>query len=770
MPRRKADVIETSVNETVPSVMWNRDDKESQAKAAAAYQDMYSICGVVDHEAKAGYSGPAWTNDFRNIDTNVNARTGFTREDYDYYRPNESIPTKFEGIIKACDMAYQRVGIIRNVIDLMGDFACQGITIVHPNPSIQEFYRGWFEMVNGRDRSERFLNTLYRLGNVVVSRELGRVRKPDLDKIKKGKTKGAKQDFVDLSPDRPIYKNEIPLSYAFMDVCNIEVIGSNLAAFVGETPQLGLRISSKLVNTILSPKTPEEKELVAKLPADVVNSIKTSKRKVVPLDPNLVSAYYYKKDDWKDWANPMLYSILDNLVTLEKMRLTDLAALDGCMTSIRLWKLGNAKLGIAPNKAAAIRLSNMLTNNPGGGTVDVIWSDDIELQESKTNLHLFLGETKYAPVWQAIFQGLGIPATLAGAPNASGTTNNFISMKTLVERLEYGRAVLKSFWQKELDHVREACGFRFAAQIHFEKMSLSDEAAEKALLLQLIDRNIISDEVALQIMGFLPQLERVRVKKELKERKDGRRAPKASQWHDPEPENDLKKIALQGGTVTPSQVGLELKPKKKGEIPVAEQELEMRKQELEQNHELAKKQQTLDHELQKDQHEFDKGLKEKKQADDQKIKRQQIKKKKTGVPGQGRPKNSKDSKQRKRTVKPRTSAQLQLWAAEMQERITALVIPEYLKTVAKKNLRQLTSEEFDDLELRKFATLANLDAFTEVTDAQLLRAFKTKTPQVASDVYDIYSKSVANIKSPTTGNMRQLQIIAYARAQRRRDG
>lgn len=768
MPRRKADVIETSVHETVPSVMWSKDDKESHAKAAAAYQDAYGACGIVDY-AK-GSSNPAWMNDFRNIDTNVNARSPFTREDYDYYRPTESIPTKFEGIIKACDMAYQRVGIIRNVIDLMGDFACQGITIVHPNPSIQEFYRGWFDMVNGRDRSERFLNTLYRLGNVVISRELGRVRKPDLDKIKKGKTKGAKQDFVDLSPDRPIYKNEIPLSYTFMDLCSVEVIGSSLSAFVGEPPQLGLRISSKLVNTILSPKSPEEKDLVAKLPAEIVSSIKSSKKKLIPLDPNLVSSYYYKKDDWKDWANPMLYSILDNLVTLEKMRLADLAALDGAISNIRLWKLGNAALGIAPNKAAAVRLSNMLTNNAGGGTIDLIWTDDIELQESKTNVHMFLGETKYAPVWQAIFQGLGIPATLAGAPNASGTTNNFISMKTLVERLEYGRSVLKSFWQKELNHIQEACGFRFAAQIHFEKMSLSDEVAEKALLIQMIDRNIISEEVALQMMGFIPNLERVRTKKEHKERKDGRRVPKASQWHDPEPENDLNKIALQSGQATPSQVGLELQPKKRGEVPLAEQQLEMQKQELDQNHELAKKQQTLDHELQKDQHEFDKSLKEKKQADDQKIKRSQLKKKKTGVPGQGRPKNSKDSKQRTRTVKPRTSAQLQLWAAEMQERITALVIPEYLKIVAKKNLRQLTSEEFDDLELRKFATLANLDAFTEVSDIQLLKAFKTKIPQVASDVYDIYSKSVANIKSPTTGNMRQLQIIAYARAQRRRNG
>lgn len=751
-----------------PTVFWSNGDKESVDRAMAAYKETYEVCGVVN-TARASYHNPGWMNDFRNIDTNVNARSPFTRDDYDYYRPTEAIPTKFEGIIRSCDAAYQKVGIVRNVIDLMGDFACQGITIVHPNPQIQEFFRAWFNMVNGRDRSERFLNTLYRLGNVVVARELGRVRKPDLEKIKKGKTSAA-DDFVDFRPKRPILKNEIPMSYAFMDVCTIKVITSQLSAFVGESPQLGLKVSSKLVNTILSPKTPEEKEMVTKINPDLVAQIRKQKNlKFIPLDPFLVSAYYYKKDDWNDWANPMLYAILDNLVTLEKMRLADLAALDGAISNIRLWKLGNAKLGIAPNKAAGIRLSNMLTNNPGGGTIDLIWTDDIELVESKTNVHQFLGDTKYAPVWQAIFQGLGIPATLAGAPNASGTTNNFISMKTLVERLEYGRSVLKSFWEKELKHVQEACGFRFPAQIHFEKMSLSDEVAEKALLLQMVDRNMISDEVALDMMGFLPNLERIRTRKEQEQRKDGKRVPKASPWHNPQPEVHLAEIALQGGQAAPSQVGLELKPKKRGESPLAEQQLEMQKQQMDNDNELAKKQQTLDHELQKDQHEFDKGLKEKKQADDQKTKRSQIKSKPKGRPGQGRPKNSKDSKQRKRTVKPRTSAQVQVWAAEMQERITELAIPQYLQTVGKKNLRQLTSDQFDELELKKFSTLSQLQPFQEVTDIDLLNSFNDN-PQVDEVVYNIYSKSVANIKSPTVNNQRQLQIISYARAQGRKNG
>ena len=73
--------------------------------------------------------------------------------------------------------AYDKVGIIRNVIDLMSDFASQGLTLVHPNKTIEKFYRKWFNQVNGVDRSERFLNYLYRTGNVVVKRRTARLNK-----------------------------------------------------------------------------------------------------------------------------------------------------------------------------------------------------------------------------------------------------------------------------------------------------------------------------------------------------------------------------------------------------------------------------------------------------------------------------------------------------------------------------------------------------------------------------------------------------------------
>ena len=42
----------------------------------------------------------------------------FLRSDYDNFRPGESVSNRQKRIIKQCMQAYDKVGIIRNVIDL----------------------------------------------------------------------------------------------------------------------------------------------------------------------------------------------------------------------------------------------------------------------------------------------------------------------------------------------------------------------------------------------------------------------------------------------------------------------------------------------------------------------------------------------------------------------------------------------------------------------------------------------------------------------------
>ena len=503
--------------------------------------------------------------------------------------------------------------------------------------------------------------------SIVVNRQTGKLSIKAADKLYK--TVAAPDLQINDPDDMVLEKREIPWKYTFIDPFYVDVSAGSLSSFV-QNKRYELLLPAQLRKTINSPKTEQEKQIVANLPAAIIEAAKS--KKPYPLDPEKVQVFHYKKDDWQSWAFPMIYSIMDDITVIEKLKLADMAALDGAISNIRIFKLGSLEHKIAPTKAAASKLAQILGNNVGGGTMDLVWGPDIELLESKTSVHQFLGEGKYIPHMNSIYAGLGIPPTLTGTFGAAGTTNNFISLKTLTQRLQYGRDLLIEFWDREIALVQKAMGFRYPAKIEFDRMDLSNEDSEKALLVQLSDRNLISDELLQTRFGFDPDMEKARLNREDRDRDSKRMIQKAGPWHDPHPENALKKIALQSGIVTPSEVGLELDKKKGGQKSA----LEM-------------KQNSLPIPKAKDSPE---SL--------------------PGVPQQGRPKLSKDTRKRQtKTFQPQSGAALLLWASEAQEKISEIINPMMLDFYQKKNLRSLSSEQTKELESLKTNIFFNTEPF-----------------------------------------------------------
>ena len=129
---------------------WANDDEQKKAYADYGRDAMESVGGV--------YKSNANHRNYIDIETNRSVRPSFTSHDYFAFRPEEEVSRKHKIAIKMCMDAYDKVGIIRNVIDLMGDFGSQGISLVHENKSAERFFNQWFKKVNGKERSERFLN------------------------------------------------------------------------------------------------------------------------------------------------------------------------------------------------------------------------------------------------------------------------------------------------------------------------------------------------------------------------------------------------------------------------------------------------------------------------------------------------------------------------------------------------------------------------------------------------------------------------------------
>lgn len=690
---------------------WASDSDKEKVYDSTVLEGYDGVVYRSQAHGYGGYDGSYRKQTYLDIEPNRNVRPSFDRSDYDAFRPGEAIPVRQKKIMAACMVAYDRVGIIRNVIDLMSDFASQGLVLVHPNKAIEKFYRKWFSQIRGYDRSERFLNYLYRCGNVVVQRRTAKINRTKEEELRRA----AGADV--LIEDAKIPRREIPWVYDFLNPLAVEVDDAGMLA-VGK-PKFYLNISKYTYQSLMQSSNTNNNAFKT-LPTDLQARIQNGDRRIPLADDTFF--YHYKKDDWLLWANPMIYAILDDIRMLEKMKLADLAALDGAISQVRLWTVGDFEQKIVPTKAGLQKIRDILASNVGGGTMDLVWGPELKFTESNSQVYKFLGSEKYQPVLTSIYAGLGIPPTLTGAAGASGGyTNNYVSLKTLIERLEYGREILTRFWQQEIEYVRKAMGFRFPAEIHFDSIILSDEAAQKKLLLDLADRDIISQETLLERFREIPSIERVRVRREERERMSDADAPKkAGPYHNPHHREDMAKIAMTKDVLDSKeyleQIGLPATdtPPVPATGPQSPQ--------------------------------------------------------KSASPTQpsGRPQFSKDTTVRKqRRVLPKSGepTAATLWGIEAQEKIAEVMTPIACSHFGKKDARALSKSEVDDLEYLKLCIFTGLEPLVEVTPEIIQKVLKLNTkPSTAFDSLVVSKQEAFNAtrqRKPNIAEMRYIYASAY---------
>lgn len=686
----------------------------SMGKTVDSYNCVYKSKGSIGNRT------------FTDFDSNISVRSEYNRADYEHFRKNEARPYTEEKNIELSMKAYQNIAVVRTVIDMMADFTVQGIRIYHRDPKIQNFLDEWAKFVDFKGTSERIANMLYRTANCPVKMTYGKVPIFFEKDWKKA------QAFTDeiIMEKNTTEKRSIPLRYNILNPLSLVVIGGEVSAFIGK-PIYGLKINTKLstmIKTLNSTTTEDERarELMSYVPRDMKTSI-LGGQTLIPLDQSKLRVLFYKKDDWNNWANPFLSSLFEPLFMLEKMHLADVSALDGAISQIRLWKLGDLEHKIIPTAAGIRKLQNILAN-VGNGTLDLVWGPELDFKESSSNVHNYLKSEKYQQVMAEIYAGLGVPPSLtaAGGTGQTGFTNNYISMKTLIERLNYGRDILERFWEEQLKIIQKAFGWRFPPVIDFDFKILGDDTSEKALILDMWDRNIIPTETIQQIFGRDPKIETIKNAKEERMRKSGKLPPKSGPFHNPMIEEDLKKIILQSGGVAPSEVGVELLPRKNGEKPLAEVTEKFKSQ--------FKPKTTLG----------------------------------------GRPNNAKDSKQRKKkTVKIRKSVgkigdfmNLFSWANEAQSKINELLTPAILDNFEKDNLRQLTDNEVSVFEDMKLRVLYKTPAYASINLENVYNILNGNTA-ISSDFLKscqtlMYIFEKKNNRKPTLKEIREIQSSAYA--------
>jgi hypothetical protein len=211
---------------TAKNLYIDMNDKDALERAS---ENLSSYQGMM--------SASASSRTFLSMEPGLSVRDSYSKNSYYGFRPGEEPPNHQQDIIQRCMSAYDKVGIIKNVIDLMGDFGSQGISLVHSDPNAQKFYRRWWEEIGGSERSERFLNNLFRTGNVIVKRRYVKLTKVNQRTLTKGD-----EDLKYL--EEKMSTRRIPFVYNFLNPTTIEVDGGETALFSGDKKYFDTQKSS----------------------------------------------------------------------------------------------------------------------------------------------------------------------------------------------------------------------------------------------------------------------------------------------------------------------------------------------------------------------------------------------------------------------------------------------------------------------------------------------------------------------------------------------
>lgn len=685
--------------EGVPAPLFHRGEYDGvkAAQAVAAFEP------IMQEQSFASVFDESWlSNEFRGN------RTG-------NFRSAEPGTGRAQNVLWQCNQVYESVDIVHNIFDMMSSFGAQGIKVVHPVKSKQKIYQEWATRVKMKDVSQQFLSILYVMANVFIKRDVKELTKQNIKDMSRtfASLRGKLGNDGVYEPLVRPNKNQIPTKYKFLNPASIETIHGELSTFLGN-PIYILRLPRTLITNIKTPDGPTQEEMVNSLPPYVRDPV--NKGEVyIRLDNDQIQVFHHMKKDWQQFAPPILYPLLPQIEQYRKLQEADIAALNGVISQVRLWTLGDYSVNppIQPEPAAFQALRETLQHVGKGGSMDIAWDATLKFQESSTSGHNFLGIKKYEPVYRAIYAGLGMPQSLTGGEESgAGFTNNAISIKILIERLQYGRDKLREFWMNELRILQEALGDKTPASIIFDDMDLFEDANERNVWISLLEHGVISPETLQEKFGLIPEVEERRLKRNMTRVASGKSPEAKGPFELNTKSHDLAKTALGQGTVAPTEVGLQKDPKQPGDKSLLDHNLKMEK------------------ERQKDPTGLPGGST----------------KKPAGKPGKGRPPGKKDSVQRKKKkVSVRNKAKLSKWATEAYDQINNFVASSFLRRCSILSVDELSESDLLSLANIKVSTMMNLEPFAEVTEEhveEIIASFSDDT-QPFLPVY-AFAEFVAN--------------------------
>jgi len=468
--------------------------------------------------------------------------------------------------IKMCRDVYDNDGQVSSIVDLMADFATDGVRIIHKNKSVQNFYEAWAQQINITDRIRRAIIDILLAGTTFYYRVYAKLDNSDINTMKNFvsaikidnalviKTKSDESIveptiiynstlpllFDDVKDDEvpnkikdlvvdiiktnagiiedesiKTKKNRIPWKYISLNPLQMIPNGDGTWSYLLTKEDVGailkkLNLSFDSTTKTINIKLPNGLDGKLQKISDKTN--KSGFYAEIKLSNDVLIPIQYNKFDWSQWSVPTVWKVLPTVIFKNTLRAMEMKTARAGINTVTLWKLGDHEKGLLPQADEFERLADML--KAPAATLNILWSSAISAEVIQPDLKQIYDVNRWTELRKEVTSQFGITQSVVTGEGGN-FSSSFISVQGLLERLSTLRELLISSWlYKEIKIIADAMGFRTLPKIMFGQMSLRDEAAEKTFIMNLADRGFISDETLMEYLKRDVSIERERIKRQ----------------------------------------------------------------------------------------------------------------------------------------------------------------------------------------------------------------------------------------------------------------
>jgi len=379
-------------------------------------------------------------------------------------------------VIILCQKAYANSPVIRNIIDLMTEFSVGDIYFSGGNKASRNFFEALYKKINLWRFQDEFYREYYRSGNIFTIRFDSLVSPADVKKI----TQVFGQDNFNGGEKEP----KIPARYMVLNPADI-LFSGNISFASGIYSK---RLSDYELTRLRNPQTDEDREVLESLPPKVRELIKNKTASVVniPLNNEMVTAIFYKKQSYEPFAVPMVYPVLEDVNYKMELKKLD-AAIARTQQQVILLVTQGAKPEEGGVNQEHIKALQKLFQNESIGRV-LIADYTTNAKFVIPEIGNILTASKYEQLDRDI--NLGLNNILVGGEKFA---NQSSKVDVFLARLNHGRNVfLTEFLIPEIRRIAKNVGFKNFPTPYYDDIALKNNDLRDRIYVRLAELGLLT--------------------------------------------------------------------------------------------------------------------------------------------------------------------------------------------------------------------------------------------------------------------------------------